>query len=204
MSFVSDAPLPLPGMPDSIPALPAFQMTLIGQPEPVRIPERLWRSWLDNPAVVARFESKRYRRQQHQSWPYRWGVLNRAQVFPRREPAWAVPSQNGAGTFVRLPARIRYSMLTDLYENELRYAHYLYDPLGMTEPVLPDMRYNANKALDNLGFAELFPREQCQVTPEILSSLDPGAAENHDFFSGSGSSYVIGKTEHTTTDDWNW
>ncbi|MBH5144327.1 class 1b ribonucleoside-diphosphate reductase subunit beta [Rhodococcus erythropolis] len=97
-----------------------------------------------------------------------------------------------------------YSMLTDLYENEVRYAHYLYDPLGMTEPVLPYMRYNANKALANLGFADLFPREQCQIAPEILSSLDPGAAENHDFFSGSGSSYVIGKTEHTTADDWNW
>ena len=66
MSFVSDAPLPLPGMPDARPAPPAFQMTLIGQPQPVRIPERLWRSGLDNPAVVARFESKRYRRQHNQ------------------------------------------------------------------------------------------------------------------------------------------
>jgi hypothetical protein len=32
MTFVSDASLPLPGMPDSAPALPAFQMMLIGQP----------------------------------------------------------------------------------------------------------------------------------------------------------------------------
>lgn len=52
MMFVSDASLPLPGMPDSTPTPPAFQMTLIGQPQPVRIPERLWRSWLDDPAVV--------------------------------------------------------------------------------------------------------------------------------------------------------
>ncbi|QSE41325.1 hypothetical protein JXX30_00345 [Rhodococcus erythropolis] len=74
MSFVNDAPLPLPGMPDSRPAPPAFQMTLIGQPQPVRIPERLWRSWLDDPAVVSRFESKRYRRHQHQCWPWIAGV----------------------------------------------------------------------------------------------------------------------------------
>ena len=74
MTFVSDAPSPLPGMPDNTPAPPAFQMTLIGQPQPVRIPERLWRSWLDDPAVVSRFESKRYRLRQHQCWPWVGGV----------------------------------------------------------------------------------------------------------------------------------
>lgn len=41
MSFVNDAPLPLPGIPDSLPTPSAFQMALIGQPQPVRIPERL-------------------------------------------------------------------------------------------------------------------------------------------------------------------
>ncbi|MDV6277963.1 hypothetical protein R3Q06_31255 [Rhodococcus erythropolis] len=73
MSF-DDAPLPLPGMPTVISELPALQMTLIGQPQPVRIPERLWRSWLDNTAVVARFESKRYRRHQDRCWPWIGGV----------------------------------------------------------------------------------------------------------------------------------
>ncbi len=73
MTFVSDASLPLPGMPDSAPALPAFQMTLIGQPQPVRIPERLWRSWLDDAAVVSHFEPKRYRRR-NQCWPWIGGV----------------------------------------------------------------------------------------------------------------------------------
>lgn len=77
MTFVSDASLPLPGMPgmpDSTPAPPAFQMTLIGQPQPVRIAERLWRSWLDDPAVVSRFESKRYRRCPDQCRPWIGGV----------------------------------------------------------------------------------------------------------------------------------
>ncbi|MDV6278798.1 hypothetical protein R3Q06_36140, partial [Rhodococcus erythropolis] len=73
MSF-DDAPLPLPGMPTVMSELPTLQMTLIGQPQPVRIPERLWRSWLDNPAVVARFESKRYRRDQNRCWPWIGGV----------------------------------------------------------------------------------------------------------------------------------
>ena len=74
MTFVNDAPSPLPGMPDNTPAPPAFQMTLIGQPQPLRIPERLWRSWLDDPAVVSRFESKRFRRRRHQCWPWIGGV----------------------------------------------------------------------------------------------------------------------------------
>lgn len=74
MTFVNDASLPLPGMPDSTPAPPAFQMTLIGHPQPVRIPERLWRSWLDDLAVVSRFESKRYRRCLEQCWPWIGGV----------------------------------------------------------------------------------------------------------------------------------
>ncbi|EHI14243.1 class 1b ribonucleoside-diphosphate reductase subunit beta [Mycolicibacterium thermoresistibile] len=97
-----------------------------------------------------------------------------------------------------------YDMLTELYENEVDYAHDLYDPLGMTEPVLPYMRFNANKALSNLGFDPLFPADDCQVAPEILAALDPGAGENHDFFSGSGAAYVIGTAESTTDEDWNW
>nr|WP_319433083.1 hypothetical protein [Mycobacterium sp. RTGN5] len=35
-------------------------------------------------------------------------------------------------------------------------------------------------------------------------SSDPNADENHDFFSGSGSSYVIGKAVVTEDDDWNF
>jgi ribonucleoside-diphosphate reductase beta chain len=92
--------------------------------------------------------------------------------------------------------------LTELYDNEIDYAHDLYGPLDMVDPVLPYMRYNANKALSNLGFEPLFPREQ--IPAEILSALDPGAAENHDFFSGSGNAYVIGTAVNTTDDDWSW
>lgn len=75
MTFLSDASLQLPGMPDHTPVHPACQATLIGQPQPTRIPERLWRSWLDDPAVVSRFESKRYRRR-NQCWPWIGGVYS--------------------------------------------------------------------------------------------------------------------------------
>ncbi|WP_373863307.1 hypothetical protein [Rhodococcus marinonascens] len=66
--------LPLPGIAARPSPTRGEQLTLIGQPQPVRITERLWRSWLDNPAVVARFESKRYRRRRHQCWPWIAGV----------------------------------------------------------------------------------------------------------------------------------
>ena len=47
----------------------------------------------------------------------------------------------------------------------------------------------------NLGYEAMFPSTVTNVNPAILSALSPNADENHDFFSGSGSSYVIGKAE---------
>lgn len=97
-----------------------------------------------------------------------------------------------------------YDLLNELYENEIRYAADLYDGVGLTEDVKKFLHYNGNKALMNLGFEALFPPEITDVSPAILSSLSPNADENHDFFSGSGSSYVIGKHESTTDDDWDF
>jgi ribonucleoside-diphosphate reductase beta chain len=97
-----------------------------------------------------------------------------------------------------------YDLLLELYDNEVKYAADLYDGLGLTEDVKHFLHYNANKALMNLGFDPLFPREVSQVNPAILSALSPNADENHDFFSGSGSSYVIGKHEATSDDDWDF
>jgi ribonucleoside-diphosphate reductase beta chain len=97
-----------------------------------------------------------------------------------------------------------YSMLMTLYDNEIRYTAELYDEIGLTSDVKKFLHYNANKALMNLGFEALFPKEQCDVNPAILSALSPNSDENHDFFSGSGSSYVIAKHESTTDDDWEF
>ncbi|WP_034651861.1 class 1b ribonucleoside-diphosphate reductase subunit beta [Corynebacterium vitaeruminis] len=97
-----------------------------------------------------------------------------------------------------------FDLLYDLYDNETKYTEDLYDPLGWTEDVKRFLRYNANKALNNLGYEGLFPVDECRVSPAILSALSPNADENHDFFSGSGSSYVIGKAENTTDEDWDF
>jgi ribonucleoside-diphosphate reductase beta chain len=97
-----------------------------------------------------------------------------------------------------------YDLLLELYENECKYTHDLYDDIGLAEDVKKFLHYNANKALMNLGFDPLFPKEETNVNPAILAALSPNADENHDFFSGSGSSYVIGKHESTTDDDWDF
>lgn len=97
-----------------------------------------------------------------------------------------------------------FDLLYDLYENECQYTEDIYDPLGLTEEVKVFLRYNANKALNNLGYQALFPPDDTQVSPEIMAQLAPNADENHDFFSGSGSSYVMGRAEDTSDDDWDF
>jgi ribonucleoside-diphosphate reductase beta chain len=94
-------------------------------------------------------------------------------------------------------------LLMDLYNNEVEYTESLYDPIGRTEDVKKFLHYNANKAMMNLGMEPLFSSDQTDVSSVILSALSPNSDENHDFFSGSGSSYVIGKTESLTDDDWD-
>ena len=97
-----------------------------------------------------------------------------------------------------------FSLLYELYDNEVQYTQDLYDGVGLTEDVKRFLHYNANKALMNLGYEAMFPAAVTNVNPAILSALSPNADENHDFFSGSGSSYVIGKAEATEDEDWDF
>lgn len=89
-----------------------------------------------------------------------------------------------------------------LYEIECDYTEELYDEVGLTEEVKKFLRYNANKALMNLGYDAMFENATAEVDPAILAALSPAGDEVHDFFSGSGASYVIGKSEETVDDDW--
>lgn len=100
-----------------------------------------------------------------------------------------------------------YELLQDLYDNEVKYTRSIYDKIStddvnITEKVLTFLRYNANKALDNLGYEPLFPSSTTKVDATILSALSPNGGENHDFFSGSGSSYTIAVTEDMEDEDW--
>ncbi|MDP9805822.1 ribonucleoside-diphosphate reductase beta chain [Trueperella bonasi] len=92
----------------------------------------------------------------------------------------------------------------DFYELEVAYTEEVYGPLGLADDATAFVRYNANKAYMNLGYEEKFTPEESAVKPEILAALAPDSTETHDFFSGSGSSYVIGVAEETEDSDWEF
>lgn len=94
-------------------------------------------------------------------------------------------------------------LMLELYMNEIKYTEDLYDKVGLTEEVKKFLKYNANKALMNLGFDALFTKEETQVDASVMSSLSTNG-ENHDFFSGGGSTYIIGRAEETDDDDWDF
>jgi ribonucleoside-diphosphate reductase beta chain len=93
-----------------------------------------------------------------------------------------------------------YDLLMELYENEVLYTQDLYDEHGLTEEVKGFLKYNANKALQNLGFDPLFPNPA--VNPVVLNQLALGS-ESHDFFSGGGSSYLMAKTEAISEEEFD-
>lgn len=97
-----------------------------------------------------------------------------------------------------------YMLLLDLMDNEVDYTELLYDDMGLTEDVKKFLKYNANKALMNLGFDALYSRDESTASAAVMSALSPNANENHDFFSGSGSSYVMGKAEDSEDEDWDF
>lgn len=87
-----------------------------------------------------------------------------------------------------------YDLLYELYENEEKYTEELYDEIGWTEEVKTFLRYNANKALMNLGLDPLFPESAEDVNPIIVNGISTGTS-NHDFFSQVGNGYLLGQVE---------
>ena len=91
-----------------------------------------------------------------------------------------------------------YTLLKELYDNEVIYTKDLYDKLGLTDDVLNYLQYNANKALANLGFEPYF--EEKGFNPIIENALDT-TTKNHDFFSVKGDGYVLALNVEPITDD---
>jgi len=78
------------------------------------------------------------------------------------------------------------NLLMELYENELKYTDELYTEVGLTADVKEYIRYNANKAMMNLGFEEIF--EAKPVNSIVLNGLN-GETTQHDFFSKKSTNY---------------
>ncbi|WP_202913710.1 class 1b ribonucleoside-diphosphate reductase subunit beta [Pararcticibacter amylolyticus] len=78
------------------------------------------------------------------------------------------------------------ALLNDLYENELKYTDEVYTDVGLSAEVKDYVRYNANKAMMNLGFSEVF--EVKDINSIVLNGLNVETTQ-HDFFSKKSTNY---------------
>ena len=95
-----------------------------------------------------------------------------------------------------------YEMLEDLFQNEEAFTHELYDSIGLADQVINYVKYNGNRALQNIGRPVYF--EHDPINPIIENALNT-SSKNHDFFSVKGDSYVVPtNVEEMTDDDWDF
>lgn len=78
------------------------------------------------------------------------------------------------------------NLFDELLENEIGYTRYLYDQVDLSIDVIDFVKYNANKALNNLGYEARY--EHDNPNPIVLNGLNVGK-KTHDFFSVKGDSY---------------
>lgn len=90
------------------------------------------------------------------------------------------------------------AFLHELNENEMIYTEQLYKDIGLAEEVHVYVRYNANKALMNLGFDPVFPEEP--VNPIVFNGISTHTKQ-HDFFSKKGNGYIRTLNVEQLTDD---
>lgn len=87
-----------------------------------------------------------------------------------------------------------YSLLMDLYDSEMDYTDMLYGETGtgLSGSVKAYVRYNANKALMNLGLEGVFPEEE--INPIVLNGIRNDLT-TYDFFSQKGTTYARATVE---------
>jgi ribonucleoside-diphosphate reductase beta chain len=88
-----------------------------------------------------------------------------------------------------------YELLLDLYQNEVQYTDDVYAETGLSPEVKAYVRYNANKALMNVGFESMFPEEE--VNPIVMNGIR-NEGSTYDFFSQKGSTYTKAKVAPIT------
>ena len=95
-----------------------------------------------------------------------------------------------------------YALLEDLFQNEVAFTHQLYDKIDLADQVIDYVKYNGNRALQNLGREPYF--KHGPINPIIENALNT-SSKNHDFFSVKGDSYVVPvNVEEMTDDDWDF
>ncbi len=97
-----------------------------------------------------------------------------------------------------------YKTMLELYDLEVEYTKELYAPIGLEEEVQKFVRYNADKALMNLGLEPHFNVVDADINPIVLNGLDT-ETKTHDFFSTKGNGYIKALNhDDLDDDDFDW
>ncbi|WP_297136374.1 class 1b ribonucleoside-diphosphate reductase subunit beta [Terrisporobacter sp.] len=91
-----------------------------------------------------------------------------------------------------------YSIFNALMENEMEYTYLIYKDSGLEKEVINFLKYNANRALENLGFEDFY--EVDDINPIVLNGLST-ETKTHDFFSTKGNGYQKGIYEELEDED---
>lgn len=91
-----------------------------------------------------------------------------------------------------------YKIFNDLMENEIKYTKLIYNESGFEEEVINFLQYNANRALENLGFEDYYKVKP--VNSIVLNGLST-ETKTHDFFSTKGNGYQKGIYEELEDED---
>lgn len=92
-------------------------------------------------------------------------------------------------------------LLNQLYNEQMELVEEIYDPVELSHDVKIFCRYNANKALMNLGFDPYFEWEE--VNPVVLNGLNT-ETKTMDNFSMKGNGYQKMVTESIKNEDFNF
>ena len=85
-----------------------------------------------------------------------------------------------------------------LMENEENYTRLIYGGTGLEDEVINFLKFNANTAMNNLGFEAVY--EVTPVNPIVLNGLST-ETKTHDFFSTKGNGYQKGIYEELQDED---
>ena len=82
-----------------------------------------------------------------------------------------------------------YKYLKELFSLEEQYTKYIYNEVGLIDEVIIFVKYNADKALMNLGLEPHFNVKEDEVNATVIAGMDT-KTKNHDFFSVKGNGYI--------------
>lgn len=91
-----------------------------------------------------------------------------------------------------------YEIFHNLMENEIKYTKLIYNESGLEKEVINFLQYNANRALENLGFEDYYKVKP--VNSIVLNGLST-ETKTHDFFSTKGNGYQKGIYEELEDED---